>query len=60
MGTTTQKAINTTSVSRQPPADEKADNKNKGTMVDQNSKEILANPHDPEKKLKISSKLDPK
>jgi hypothetical protein len=36
------------------------DNKKKGTTEDENSKEIMANPVDPEKKLKIGPQLDPK
>jgi hypothetical protein len=50
----------TSSDSTQPLTDQKADNKNKGIAEDENSKDILANPDDPEKKLKIGPNLDPK
>jgi hypothetical protein len=60
MGTTSQKGINTALASAHPLINQKADNKNKGLAEDENSKEILANPNDPEKKLKISPKLNPK
>jgi hypothetical protein len=36
------------------------DNKKKGTMEEEDNKEVLADPNDPDKKFKISSKLDPK
>jgi hypothetical protein len=60
VGTPAQKTINTASAFAQPPADPKADNKKKGTTEDENNKEILANPADPDKKLKICPLLDPK
>jgi hypothetical protein len=42
------------------PADQKADNKKKGTTTEDDSKGILVDPNEPDKKLKISSQLDPK
>jgi hypothetical protein len=36
------------------------DDKKKGTTEDEDSKEVLANPINPEKKLKIGPQLDPK
>jgi hypothetical protein len=60
MGTTWQKGINVASASTQPPVDQKADNK-KGTVEEEeDNMDVLANPNDPDKKFKISSKLDPK
>jgi hypothetical protein len=43
----------------QPPADQQADGKKKGTTIEED-KEILADPNNSEKKLQISSNLDPK
>jgi hypothetical protein len=60
MRTPTQKTVNTTSASAQPPAEPKVDDKKKGTTEDEDSKEVLANPINPEKKLKIGPQLDPK
>jgi hypothetical protein len=54
-----QKGVYVASASIQPPADQKADNK-KGTTTEEESKEILVDPTDLDKKPKISSKLDPK
>jgi hypothetical protein len=54
-----KKGIHTASTSTQMPTDHKVDNNQKGTMVDEDNKEILTDPNDPNKKLKISSKLDP-
>jgi hypothetical protein len=45
--------------STQPPADQKAHNKQKGTAVEED-KEILANPNNLDNKLQISSNVDPK
>jgi hypothetical protein len=36
------------------------DNKQKGIGAAEDNKEVLADPNDSDKKLKISSKLDPK
>jgi hypothetical protein len=44
----------------QPPTNQKVDNKKKGTAEDEDNKEILADPNDPDKKFMISSKLNPK
>jgi hypothetical protein len=52
VGTPTQKTVNTASASAQPPTNLKAEHK-KGTAKDENNKEIMSNPTDPEKKLKI-------
>jgi hypothetical protein len=41
------------------PTDQKADSKLKGTMETED-KEVLVDPSNPNKKLRISSKLDPK
>jgi hypothetical protein len=60
VGTSVQKVVNIASPSTQSPADQKVDNKKKGTKEDEDNKEILADPSDPDKKFKISSKLDPK
>jgi hypothetical protein len=40
--------------------DQKVDNKKNGLAEDENGKDILTNPDDHEKKLKIGPKLDPK
>jgi hypothetical protein len=53
VGTPTQKTINTASASAQSPIDPKAENKKKGTAKDENNREIMSNPADPKKKLKI-------
>jgi hypothetical protein len=55
-----QKIVNTTSTSAQPHIDPKANDKKKRITEDENNKEVLANPNDPDKKLKIGSQLDPK
>jgi hypothetical protein len=47
------------STSTRSPADQKADNKKKGTMTEED-KGVLADPNDPNKKLQVSSNLDPK
>jgi hypothetical protein len=60
MESTTQMGVNTSSASAQPPADQKTDNKKKGTTEDEDNKEMVADPNDHDKKSKISSKLDPK
>jgi hypothetical protein len=60
VGTSAQKGVNIASTSTQLPANQKVDNNKKGTMEDEDNKEILADPSDPDKKFKISSKLDPK
>jgi hypothetical protein len=57
---TTQKGVYVALASTQPPTDQKADNKKKGTVTEEDSKEIMADPNDLDKKLKISLKLDPK
>jgi hypothetical protein len=36
------------------------DNKKKGTIEGEDNKEVMPDPNGPDKKLKISSKLDPK
>jgi hypothetical protein len=58
VGTPAQKTVNTASA--QSPTNLKADNKNKGTTEDENIKEILVNPANPEKKLKTDPNLNPK
>jgi hypothetical protein len=60
VGTTAQKGVNIASASAQPPVDHKVDNKKKGIAEDEDNKEILADANDPNKKFKISSKLNPK
>jgi hypothetical protein len=47
------------STSTQQPADQEADNKQKG-IVAKGDKEILANPSNPDKKLWINTGLNPK
>jgi hypothetical protein len=58
VGTTSQKGINTTSVSALPPANQKVDNKKKGTSDDESNKEILADPNDLVSKQKTGPKFD--
>jgi hypothetical protein len=36
------------------------DNKKKGIVEEEDNKEVLADPNDPDKKFKVSSKLYPK
>jgi hypothetical protein len=56
---TTQKGTYVASASNQPLVDQKADIKLKGTAVIED-KEVLVDPSNPDKKLWISSNLDPK
>jgi hypothetical protein len=56
---TTQKGTYIASMSNQPPPDQKAHNKLKGTVVAED-KEVLVDPNNPDKKLWIISNLDPK
>jgi hypothetical protein len=55
----TQKDTYIASASNQPPADQRADNKLKGTTAAED-KEVLVDPNNPDKKLQINSNLDPK
>jgi hypothetical protein len=55
----TQKDTYIASTSNQPPADQRADNKLKGTAAAED-KEVLVDPNNPDKKLRINSNLDPK
>jgi hypothetical protein len=58
-GTTSPKGVNIALASTLPPAYWKMDNK-KGITEDEENKEVLADPNDPDKKFKINLKLDPK
>jgi hypothetical protein len=60
VGTQVQSTANITSTSAPPPVNQNADDKKKGTSEDESSREVLANPTNPEKKLKINSNLNPK
>jgi hypothetical protein len=60
VGATSQKGVHVASASTQPPTDQKVDNKKKGTIEGEDNKEVMPDPNGPDKKLKISSKLDPK
>jgi hypothetical protein len=60
VGTQGQNTIDITSASAQQHIVQNADDKKKGTTEDEPSKEVLANPTNPEKKLKIGANLNPK
>jgi hypothetical protein len=55
-----QKIVNTTSTSAQSPIDPKVNDRRKRITEDENNKEVLANPDDLDKKLKIGSQPNPK
>jgi hypothetical protein len=59
-GITAQTGIHVASASTQPPTDQKVDNKKKGIVEEEDNKEVLVDPNDPDKKFKVSSKLYPK
>jgi hypothetical protein len=56
---TAQKGTYVSSTSTQPSADQKVDNKLKGTAAKEDM-EIPADPNNPDKKLQINLNLDPK
>jgi hypothetical protein len=55
-----QKGTYVASTSIEPPVDQKANVKRKGTVAEEDNKNVRADPNDPNKKLQISSNLDPK
>jgi hypothetical protein len=57
--TLAKKGTHVISTSTQQPVNQEANNKQKGTAVDED-KVVLVDPNNPDKKLWISSKLDPK
>jgi hypothetical protein len=60
VGTQGQNTINIASTSAQLPTDQGVDNKKKGTVKDKSKKDVLANPADPKKKIKVCTNRNPK